>query len=232
MKKLLAIIFILLVIFFGMYFYRKSENQNMVTVSEVNEIETYISQIYMWKEVTKEALPKFDNINNAPDLWIWEVVKKNIDNYELSYEEIQEKAVELFGNQFEKKFPKEGTEFILYNEEQNLYYTSGMGLDTLEDMFFINNIKKENNKYEVEIIEYLEDYADEIQDDEENQITTETEYNIYIKNLNEETISTIKSTEGETKVIETVKENRDKFTSKKITLEKDKRDKLVVKKVE
>ena len=28
------------------------------------DIEDYISKIYMWKEITEEALPKFDNINN------------------------------------------------------------------------------------------------------------------------------------------------------------------------
>lgn len=242
MKKLLIIICVLLIIFFGMYAYRRSQNQNMVTASDVSEIETYISQIYMWKEVTGEALPKFDNINNAPDLWVWEVVTKNLDKYELTYEEIQEKAVEIFGDKFEKQFPKEGTESIIYDAEQNKYYTSGMGLDTLEDMFYIKEIQKENNRYEIEIVEYLEDYADEIQDgtediieeevaNEENQNTTEPEYNIYIKNLNEETIATIKSTEGETRTIEVVKENIDKFSSKKIILEKE-NNKLVVEEVE
>ena len=77
MKKLLAIICVLLVIFVGMYIYKNNINQNTVNVSEVEKIEEYISKIYMWQEVTEEALPKFDNINNAPDLWVWEVVKKN-----------------------------------------------------------------------------------------------------------------------------------------------------------
>ena len=39
----------------------------------------YISKIYMWKEITGDALPKFDNINDAPDVWTWEVVKKDLD---------------------------------------------------------------------------------------------------------------------------------------------------------
>ena len=30
----------------------------------------------MWKEITKEALPTFENINNANELWVWEVIKK------------------------------------------------------------------------------------------------------------------------------------------------------------
>ena len=80
MKKLLAIICVLLVIFIGMYIYKTNINQNNVTVSEVQKIEEYISKIYMWQEITEEALPKFDNINDAPDLWVWEVVKKDLES--------------------------------------------------------------------------------------------------------------------------------------------------------
>ncbi len=216
MKKLLAIIFILLVIFIGMYINKNRINQNMVTASEVEKIEQYISKIYMWKEVTEEALPQFDNINNSPDLWTWEVVKKNLENYELSYDEIQEKAIEIFGKQFTKQFPKEGTEYIQYNKETQKYITTGMGLDTLEDSFYIKKIDKNKNKYQVEIIEYLEDYENALGVEDENEI-----YDIYIKNLNQETVATIKSNEGETRTIEVIKENLEKFTTKTIDLIKD-----------
>ncbi len=69
------------------------------------------------KEITGEALPKFDNINDAPDVWTWEVVKKDLENYELTKNEIQNKATELFGNQFKKQFPQEGTEYMQYDEK-------------------------------------------------------------------------------------------------------------------
>ena len=79
MKKLIIIILILLIIFIGMYVYRESiiatNRSTDVTVDEINKIETYLQKIYMWKEITKEALPAFDDINNAPDVWIWEVVE-------------------------------------------------------------------------------------------------------------------------------------------------------------
>lgn len=216
MKKLLAIICILLVIFIEMYINKNKINQNMITALEVENIEQYISKIYMWKEITEEALPKFDNINNAPDLWTWEVVKKNLENYELSYEEIQEKAIEIFGKQFTKQFPKEGTEYIQYNEETQKYITTGIELDTLEDSFYIKKIDKNKNKYQVEIIEYLEDYENALGVEGENEI-----YDIYIKNLNQETIATIKNNEGETRTIELIKENLEKFTTKTINLMKD-----------
>ena len=142
MKKLLAIISILLIIFIGMYINKsnlKQQDNLTVNVSDVEKVEEYISKIYMWQEITEEALPKFDNINNAPDLWIWEVVKKNLENYELTYNEIQEEAIKLFGNNFKKQFPKEGSEYIIYDKNSGKYYTTGIGLDTLEDCFYIKN---------------------------------------------------------------------------------------------
>ncbi len=227
MKKLVAIICVLLVIFIGMYINKTKSSQKMVTASEVEKVEEYISKIYMWKEVTEEALPEFNNINEAPDLWTWEVVKKNLEDYELTYEEIQQKATELFGKQFTKQFPKEGTEYIKYDEQTDKYITSGIGLDSLDDCFLIKNINKNKNEYDVEIVEYLEDYSNSAGVEDEDEV-----YDIYIKNLNQDTIATIKSNEGETKAIETVKENIDKFTTKTIKLIKDSDGNIYVKQVE
>lgn len=227
MKKLVAIICVLLVIFIGMYINKTKSNQKKVTASEVEKVEEYISKIYMWKEVTEEALPEFNNINEAPDLWTWEVVKKNLEDYELTYEEIQQKATELFGKQFTKQFPKEGTEYIKYDEQTDKYITSGIGLDSLDDSFLIKNINKNKNEYDVEIVEYLEDYSNSAGVEDEDEV-----YDIYIKNLNQDTIATIKSNEGETKAIETVKENIDKFTTKTIKLIKDSDGNIYVKQVE
>lgn len=226
MKKLLAIIAVLLVIFIGMFVNKTKLNKNRITASEVDNIEKYISQIYMWKEITEEALPKFDNINNAPELWIWEVVKKNLEDYELSYDEIEKKAIELFGSEFKKQFPKEGTEYIQYNKEIEKYITTGIGLDTLDDSFYIKNINKTKKGYEVEIVEYLEDYENAIGVEDESEI-----YEIYIKNLDESTIGTVKSNESETKAIEIVKENIEKFTTKTVNLIKSSDEKIYVESV-
>lgn len=215
MKKLVAIICILLVIFVGMYVNRSKSNQNLITATEVEKVEEYISKIYMWKEITGEALPKFDNINDAPDVWTWEVVKKNLENYDLTKDEIQNKATELFGNQFKKQFPQEGTEYMQYDEKLGKYISTGIELDTLDDCFYIKNIRKTKEGYEVEIAEYLEDYVNSLGVEDENEI-----YEIYIKNLNEETIANVKNTEGETKTIDVVKENLDKFTTKTVNLKK------------
>ena len=226
MKKLVAIICILLVIFVGMYVNRSKSNQNLITVTEVEKVEEYISKIYMWKEITGDALPKFDNINDAPDIWTWEVVKKDLENYELTKDEIQNKATELFGNQFKKEFPQEGTEYMQYDEKLGKYISTGIELDTLDDCFYIKNIRKTKDGYEVEIAEYLEDYVNSLGVEDENEI-----YEIYIKNLNEETIANVKNTEGETKTIDVVKENLDKFTTKTVNLKKNSNGNIYVESV-
>ena len=226
MKKLVAIICILLVIFVGMYVNRSKSNQNLITATEVEKVEEYISKIYMWKEITGDALPKFDNINDAPDIWTWEVVKKDLENYELTKDEIQNKATELFGNQFKKQFPQEGTEYMQYDEKLGKYISTGIELDTLDDCFYIKNIRKTKDGYEVEIAEYLEDYVNSLGVEDENEI-----YEIYIKNLNEETIANVKNTEGETKIIDVVKENLDKFTTKTVNLKKNSNGNIYVESV-
>lgn len=226
MKKLLAIICILLIILVGMYLYKTNLLKNNITAQEVEKIEEYISKIYMWQEITEEALPQFDNINNAPDIWVWEVVKKNLENYELTYEEIQEKAIEIFGKDFKKQFPKEGSEYIKYQEDIDKYFATGIGLDTLDDMFFIKSINKTKKGYQVEIIEYLEDYEQAMNIEEDDEI-----YDIYIKKLNHETVATIKSNESETRAIEAVKENIDSFTKKTINLVKDSEGRIFVRHV-
>lgn len=215
MKKLLAIICVLLLILVGMYIYKRNMTKFNITAQEVEEIEEYILKIYMWQEITEEALPQFDNITNAPDIWIWEVVKKNLENYELTYKEIQEKAIEIFGKDFKKQFPKEGSEYIKYQEDIGKYFAIGIGLDTLDDMFLIKSINKTNKGYQVEIVEYLEDYEQAMNIEEENEV-----YDIYIKKLNHETVATIKSNEGESRTIEVVKENIEAFTKKTINLTK------------
>ena len=225
MKKLIVIIIILLMIFVGMYIYRQNRiinNQSSeVSVDEINQIETYLQKIYMWREITGDALPVFDNINNAPDVWIWEVVKKNLEEYELTYQQLHDKTKEIFGEDLQKEFPKEGYEYMEYDEETDTYYAIGSGLDNQEDVFLLDKIQKSDNGYTVQIIEYLEDYS-------EGYETTDAEYNIQIKNLKDEAIGEVKSTESETNIQQFVKDNMDSFSKKEVNLKIDENGNIYV----
>ena len=218
MKKMLVIIVILAMILVSMIIYKNiAINKNKsVNVQEVEQIEEYISKIYMWKEITKEALPTFENINNANELWVWEVIKKNLETYETTYEEIQQKGKELFGEKFEKQIPKEGNDSFYYDQESNKYLATEIVLDEEEDSFLLKDIEKEGEKYKVKIIEYIEDYS------EENKVI--------IRNLQEEEIGRVSTTDSETKIKEIVKNNKERFSQKNIEIKKEK-DNLVIEKV-
>lgn len=222
MKKLIVIIIILVIIFVGMVVYKNVMVKNSnINIQEIERIENYINQIYMWKEITGEAIPDFENINQANERWIWEVVKKNIEEDEPSYKQIQEKAKELFGQAFTKEFPKEGTEYLTYNEQTNQYEAVLVELDQQGDLFLLNTIKKTKTGYEVEIVEYLEDYSPMLKEEAENFVI--------IRNLQEEEIGRI-SGSAEEEETELVKRNIDKFSKKKIKL-KVENEKLYIEKV-
>lgn len=218
MKKMLVIIVILAMILVSMIIYKNiAINKNKsVNVQEVEQIEEYISKIYMWKEITKEALPTFENINNVNELWLWEVIKKNLETYETTYEEIQQKGKELFGEKFEKQIPKEGNDSFYYDKESNKYLATEIVLDEEEDSFLLKDIEKEGEKYKVKIIEYIEDYS------EENKVI--------IRNLQEEEIGRVSTSDSETKIKEIVKNNKERFSQKNIEIKKEK-DNLVIEKV-
>ena len=218
MKKMLVIIVILAMILVSMIIYKNiAINKNKsVNVQEVEQIEEYISKIYMWKEITKEALPTFENINNVNELWVWEVIKKNLETYETTYEEIQQKGKELFGEKFEKQIPKEGNDSFYYDKESNKYLATEIVLDEEEDSFLLKDIEKEGKKYKVKIIEYIEDYS------EENKVI--------IRNLQEEEIGRVSTSDSETKIKEIVKNNKERFSQKNIEIKKEK-DNLVIEKV-
>lgn len=218
MKKMLVIIVILAMILVSMIIYKNiAINKNKsVNVQEVEQIEEYISKIYMWKEITKEALPTFENINNANELWVWEVIKKNLETYETTYEEIQQKGKELFGEKFEKQIPKEGNDSFYYDKESNKYLATEIVLDEEEDSFLLKDIEKEGEKYKVKIIEYIEDYS------EENKVI--------IRNQQEEEIGSVSTSDSETKIKEIVKNNKERFSQKNIEIKKEK-DNLVIEKV-
>ena len=85
-----------------------------------------------------------------------------------------------------------------------------MNIDAINDTFLINKIEKNNNGYDVEIVEYLVDY------------TNSDTGKIKIKNVNDEEIYELteeEATDGNIKKV--VKENMDRFTKKQVILGED-----------
>lgn len=218
MKKMVIIIVVLAGILISMIIYKNMAvgSKNNINIQEIQKIEEDISNIYLWKEVTNVALPEFEDINEATDIWIWEVVKKNIDKFEVSYDEIVQASKEIFGQNFNKEFPKSGNSSFVHDEEKDIYIPTEITLDQMEDVFIISDIKRNVESYEVEIIEYIEDYSNE--------------QKVVIRNLVKEEIGQVSSSESETKIQEIVKENVSRFNKKKIILKKED-NRLIVQKV-
>ena len=80
----------------------------------------------------------------------------------------------------------------------------------------LDTIKKISSGYEITIIEYVEDYS--------NKDT------VIIRNLQDEELGRIANSDNESKAQEIVKQNKDRFTKKRIILKEE--DNLIVEKVE
>lgn len=171
----------------------------------------------MWKEVTGNALPDFEDINQADEKWVWEVIKQNMEAYQVTAEEIQAKGKEIFGDEFAKTIPAQTNESFIYDETTNTYTATEITLDGKEDSFLLNTITKNEEGYSVELIEYLADYS------EENSVI--------IKNLNEEEIGRVGVDDSVTNMQEIVKQYADRFTKKELTI-KQEGENLIIKKVE
>ncbi len=105
MRKLLITIGILLVIFVGMLAYKnvKVKTNNKISATEVTQIQDTISKLYLWKEVTGDALPEFNDINQAKRQMDMGSRKNNLENYEVTYDEINEKTKEIFGKRIHQR---------------------------------------------------------------------------------------------------------------------------------
>ena len=106
------------------------------------------------------------------------------------------------------------------HQENQKYLVNEITLDAIKDSYLLNKIEKSKNGYIIEIVEYLVDYTD-------------TENNkVVVKNLNEDKIYELTQEEGtQSNIKKVVRENIEKFTKKKVSLEKE-NEKIVIKKVE
>ena len=98
MKKMIITIIILAIIFIGMVINRQIEQANEIKIEEIQLVENYMEKIYGWSEITNQALPEFDNLNEANTKWLWGIVRKNIEEEEITYETINEKVKELINS--------------------------------------------------------------------------------------------------------------------------------------
>lgn len=215
--KIIAIILVI-ILAMGICVLIKYNQTEEVNELEIYQLQQYIDKLYGWQEIYTNALPKFKDINEADELWLWDRVKMQLidetEEYEFSYEEINQKAKELYGEDLKKQFPKEGRDFWVYDAETSKYIATGIGLDDYEDRFVIHSVVKKGNQYNVEILEYLIDNTNCHQEVEQEQ------YEVYLLNLEGEKINTYNNDTDEHKIQNFVKENKNKFSQKTLVIQK------------
>ena len=122
------------------------------------KINEYISKIYIG---TYTYMSEFNNINLANEQWIWECAYINLVNFEELYtamtvtkEDVEMSARQLFGDDLQKEFPKEGLEFWLEPEGDGYFYAAaGIESDFYND-YQILSYKKSDKDIIVNIVEY------------------------------------------------------------------------------
>ena len=162
-KFLIGLIFIILLIVFILIFSRQYKNNTTLSETEINEISTYIKDIYN----IHYAIPEFDNINNADEFWIYDNINQYLSNHKefanrnlegnYTYEEISNFAKTLYGSNFSLEIPKQNPAMIYY-EDTNTYGIPSYNVESLKECQ-IENIKKNGNLYIIKIIDYTISFA-------------------------------------------------------------------------
>lgn len=229
MKKSIKVLVIvlILVIILSTFFIVKNKNsensKNNISDVEQKEIATYINDIYN----IHTAIPEFEDINDANELWIWDNINQYLCNHEefedrnqycdYTYEEISNFAKILYGNDFSLTVPVQNPAMI-YDSENNTYGVPLYTVETLKECQ-IESIEKSGNTYTINLIDYVISFVppfDSTSSDEEIYF-----YNITEFELNSSASNIIFKIEELKNYKEKIFENKDKFSSKTIVLEYD-----------
>lgn len=228
MKKLFNfLIFITLFISLILLIFKFISNHKspniIISDSEKENLIIYLNDIYN----SIYGIPEFNNINEADETWLWDNINQYLTNHSefeernlncsYTYEEISSYAKILYGDSLNKKFPI-GNEVMIYDEENNLFGVPSSYFNNFFE-YQIENIQKNNNIYTVNII----DYAISFWEHQGEHPTYNTNFfNINEFNLNGELSKDIIFYVTDLKEYENnILKNKDKFTSKTLTIEYD-----------
>lgn len=171
MKKDKIIYIIIIVLILGFVIYKKFIEvpghvagqmaiEDLISQVHYEDAEKHLKDIFIEYENNFNviALPEFQNINEAPKEWIWNVLYNNLDNEEnkYTYEQIQEKLINLFSSEIQNKFPEQGIEELIEkSKENNLYYKVDLKNNNAKKYgYCIKSLTQEDNIYKIYIIEY------------------------------------------------------------------------------
>lgn len=207
----------------------KASNNVAVSSEEKSKIKQYIDIICNRPNCCR--LPEFNSITNADKDWIYLHVDREKYEQYATEQEILENLKEVFGNELkidikadQKNIPTDRFSGIPCAANEEGKYLLPIWGDTAEYLYTINNIKKENNRYIVNVIEYCADLVNENPYERAVFCFRENAENKLIFRLDNEQDA------KDSKVIDKVMQNKNEFPSYDVVLKSD-NGKLLVEKI-
>lgn len=205
-----------------------------------NKINSYISNIY---NGLNTSISEFDDINSADEDWIWECAYSNLHNVVdedttmiVKKEQIEESAKQIFGDNLQKEFPKEGLEFWLEPESDGYFYARASIEKDFYNDYALISYKINDNIITANIVEYKYNEIFRGEPTELNLYKTDSEeivksYSLNFTGSNERYNDFLLQKCDEAEIF--VKDNAEIFSIATITLEYDeKEDTMYVKSFE
>ena len=223
MKKfLIGLIILILIISISFIFIKQNKNEKL-TETENKEISTYIKDIYN----IHYSIPEFNNINEADEFWLWDNINQYLSNHEefeerniqgnYTYKEISNFAKTLYGKNFTLKVPIQNPAMIYY-ENSDTYGIPSYTVNSFKECQ-IESIEKKDNLYIVNIIDYTISFNkpfDSTSEDKKIYFYNSTDYN-----LNSNSSDIIFELSELKNYKDKILKNKNKFTSKTLTLSYD-----------
>lgn len=207
-----------------------SENKTSSSVKLSKEEQTKIEQYIdiLCNRPNCCRLPEFNNIANADKDWIYLHVDREKYEQYATEQEILESIQDVFGKNIsvdikadQKNIPTDRFSGIPWPANEEGKCLLPIWGDTLVFLYTINDIKKENDKYVVNVIEYCDDLVDGDPYQRAVYSFRENAENKLIFKFEDQ------QDKKDSKVIEKVLQNKDKFPSFDVVLKND-NGKLIV----
>lgn len=192
------------------------DRYSTLSFNDAKKIYKYIDLIRF--SCDEMQIPEFNNINNADSKFLYYILDLKISNdiYE-NNEDMREYTTQELCKEINKLFGKEldAQKFLQNVKKENiqtdnndawLFYTYMEDQNPGNIKYCYSNIKKQDNKYIIELIEYINDYK------------SQTEYNNILAKTNGDVILNLPSNTEQTKIQKEVLKNKDKFLTTTITL--------------
>lgn len=240
MKKVVIVLVLVVLIAVGIMFGLKvNEKDKQAKSEEIENVKEYVEKIC---NIGMYELPEFDNINKADKEWLYFHLPIDEGKFYEKEEDILNDLRNVFGKELNLNVKEDcaNSESLFlpkYDEVSKKYFLPAIGIEVFSQ-YAINDVEKqEKNVYKVNVIEYALDlFGDTESEDPTDKISIfikDGKKTVEIFKVPSEEIEEEFNMDKPSKIIEKkVLEQKEKFNSYNIFVEKTENDSFAVKKIE